>query len=445
LKSLFQAVRTFSNRGMLKNIFVVGSSQVFVYASTFLRGVILARILGPHDYGLALILISVTGALDLFADAGIDRFVVQNRFGHRSDLIRTAHAFRVGGSAVVGLAIVLLSYPVSRAFDAPELWLPIALTGGVVTLRGFVNLSYKLQQRDHRFETEAAIRAAIYTIELLATTAVALWTKSYLAVLAGAYLNAVTHVVLSHIFAKGRYSFLPRGRLMRLVGRFSLPIYLNAALLFAAAQGDRVVIAASFSKRDLAFYAAASAIGAGIAGLTGAMMTNIMLPRLAPRGGGPGLSRLRINQLTGAVIVASVAFLAAVSLVAPPLVAILYGPAFAGLGALVFAATIVQMIQLEQSWLTTILMANGLTARFPLITVMRAAAFPAALVMVALGLSILAVPLAFALGAALSLAVSYHGARQLQLIDGRLIVLSFARVALAAGAVLLLARGWTVS
>lgn len=427
---------------MLKNVAVVGSSLVFVYASTFLRGVILARILGPNDYGLALILLSIAGALDLFADAGIDRFVVQSRFGHRPDLLRTAHAFRVGGSTVVGLAIVALSYPVSRAFDAPELLLPIALTGGIVFARAFVNLSYKLQQRDNNFGREAMIRATIYTVELLVMTVAAVWTKSYLAVLVGAYANALTHVLLSHIFSKGGYSFLPRGRLMGLVGRFSLPIYLNAALLFASSQGDRMVIAATFAKKDLAFYAAASAIGAGLGGLVGSLTTNIMLPRLAPRGGGPSLSRLRVNQLTAAAIGGSLVFLLGVSLFAPALVGLLYGPAFGGLGILVLFATIAPMIQIEQSWLTTILLANGLTAKFPLITIMRAAAFPAALLLVALGMSILAVPLAFALGAALSLAVSYYAARQLKLIDGRLIALSFVRIALVVGIALLLARGW---
>ncbi|TAJ70633.1 MAG: hypothetical protein EPO51_16185 [Phenylobacterium sp.] len=431
--------------GMLKNIFVVGSSHAFIYANTFLRGVFLARILGPHDYGLALILISITGALDLFADAGIDRFVVQSRFGHRSDLMRTAHAFRVGGSAVVGLAIVLLSYPVSRAFDAPELWLPIALTGGIVTIRGFVNLSYKLQQREHRFGREAGIQATIYTVELLATTLVALWTKSYWAVLVGAYLNAITQIVLSHMLANGKYSFIPRGKLVGLVSRFSLPIYMNAALLLASAQGDRLVIAASFSKTQLAFYAAASAIGAGVTGLAGSMTMNIMLPRLAPRDGGPGLSRRHINQITALFIGGSLVFLAAITLAGPTLVGLLYGPAFVGLGTLVFAAAIAQMIQLEQSWLTTLLMANGLTARFPMITIMRAAAFPTALVLVSLGFSILAVPLAFAFGATLSLAVSYHAASGLKLIDGRLIVVSFARVLLASAAVLLLARSWAVA
>jgi O-antigen/teichoic acid export membrane protein len=392
---------------------------------------------------LALILLAITAGLDLFADAGIDRFVVQNRFGHRADLMRTAHAFRVVGSGLVGLSIVLLAYPVARVFDAPDLWLPIALTGGVVAIRGFVNLSYKLQQRSHRFDREAAIHMSVYAVELVVTTLVALWTKSYWAVLIGAYLNAITHVVISHVLAKGAYSFMPRSKLIGLVSRFSTPIYLNAALLFAAAQGDRIVIATSFSKQDLAFYATASAIGAGVTGLVGAMTMSIMLPKFAPRGGVPGLSRLRMNLLTGAVIAASVVFAVGLGLFGPPLVGVLYGPAFAGLGVLVIAASVVQMISLEQSWLTTLLMANGLTARFPLITIMRASAFPAALVMVHFGMSILAVPIAFALGATMSLAVSYHAVSHLQLISGKLIILSFARIALMLVAILLLEQSWS--
>jgi hypothetical protein len=118
----------------------------------------------------------------------------------------------------------------------------------------------------------------------------------------------------------------------------------------------------------------------------------------------------------------------------------LYGPAYANLQALIFASAIVQMIQLEQGWLTTLLMANGLTARFPMITVMRAAAFPAAILFVSMGMSLLAIPLAFALGAALSLASSYHAARRLKLIDRRLVIVSFTRICLTAGLVLLLAR-----
>jgi O-antigen/teichoic acid export membrane protein len=438
LKLLSKPVRD-ATGGLLQNILVVGASHGFVYASTFLRSFFLARILGPDAYGFAVILITITAALDVFADAGIDRFVVQNRFGYRQDVMKTAHAFRVFGSAVVGLGIAVLSFPVSKAVHAPNLLLPIASTGGIVAIRGFVNLSYKLQQRHHRFGREAWISAIVCSLEIIVTTSVAIFTKSYLAVLAGAYVNAIAHVILSHVVAKGPYSFLPRGRLIGLVTRFSAPIYINAALLVSA-QSDRLVIATSYSKRDVAYYATASAIGAGITSLARSMIMQIMLPRLAQHRGVSGMTSPPVNQLTAGVIAFSVFYLIGISLVGPTLVGVLYGPAFRGLGTLVYASAITQMIQLEQAWLVTLLIANGLTRSIPVITFVRATAFPAALLMAKLGFSIVAVPLAFAFGEMLSLAVSYFAARELRAIDGRLIVASFARVILVVGVVIYLVR-----
>lgn len=427
-------------RGFIRSVFVVGSSTTFVVASSFARGVILARILGPAQYGLALILITITSALDLFADAGIDRFIVQNRFGYRPDVLATSHTFRVAGSLAVAMGIVTLSCPLSRAFHAPELWLPIALTGGVVALRGFANLSYKLQQREHRFEKETALYITMYAVDLATMTLITLITHNFWAVLAGAYANATTHLVLSHLRAARPYSFLPRRRLLALVGRFSLPIYVNAALLFAAAQGDRMAVAASFSKRDLAFYAAACAIGQGAVAIAGKVTMSTLLPILAARGASLESRRRRSTQVGALIVAGSLVFLMGLTLVGPFAVPLLYGKAFAGLTSLIFASAVVQMIQLEQGWLTTLLMANGLTTNFPLITMLRAAAFPAAFAFVALGFSILSIPLAFAIGAAFSLAMSYYSARNLKLVDPRLIMASFARIFVALAAVLMLAQ-----
>lgn len=425
---------------MLRSIFVVGFSGAFTVACSFLRGVILARILGPQEYGLALILITVTGALDLFADAGIDRFIVQNRFGHRADVMSTSHAFRVGGSLAVGLAIVALSYPLSIAFNARELAIPIALTGGVVSVRGFMNLSYKLQQKKREFGSEVIVYGSMFATDLVVTGLLAILTHSFWAVLGGAYANAVAGLIVSHVIASKPYALVPRRRLVKLVTRFSAPIYLNAGILLAAAQGDRIAIAATLSKGDLAFYAAACAIGQGVVALSGRLTMSILLPLLSPHVGTLA-SRRRKNTIVGAsVISASVAMLAGLTAFGPFVVPLFYGSEFKGLGHLIFASGVIQMIQLEQSWLTTLLMANALTRDFPKITLLRAAAFPAAFGFVALGLSILAIPLAFAVGATLSLAMSYYSARTLNVIDRRLIMASFARIAVCVAAVLWLAR-----
>lgn len=424
---------------MIRSVFVVGIGSVFGYASTFLRGVLLARILGPSEFGLAIILLSISGALDLFADAGIDRFIVQHRFGSRADMMRTSHAFRIGGSTVVGAAIAILAYPLAHLFKAPNLAIPIMLTGGVVVLRGCVNLSYKLQQRDHRFERETIIDIVRNSADLIACAVIALTTHSYLAVLVGLYVNTFAQLIMAMVLADQPYRAWPRWRLVGLVGRFSTPIYINAALLFAAAQGDRMVVAAMFSKEQLAFYAASCAIGQGLIGIANRMTMSIMLPMLSPRDQTLEARRRLTNGLGAFMIVTSLVFLAGMALLGPFAVRFIYGPAYGGLTNIIFASAIVQMIQFEQGFLTTLLMANGRTKLFPLITGVRAAAFPAALAFVSMGWSLISIPLAFALGATFSLVMSYYAARPLGVVDRRLILVSFGRIALATAAIGVLA------
>ena len=414
---------------------MVGFAGAFATASTFARGVLMARILGPQQFGMAIIILSVAAALEMFADAGIDRYVVQSRFGNRQDVMQTSHAFRVGGSTLIGLVIVALSGPLAHVFRASELWLPIALTGGIVIIRGLEDLSYKLQQRQHRFEQETIIEVVRWSADLAVTAAVALLTHSFWAVVAGCYANAIAQLIMTHALAKGRYSFWPRARLIALVGRFSLPIYINAFILFTAGQGDRMVVAGMFTKRDVALYAAACAIGQGISGLAGRITMSTFLPMMSKTAANLEGRRRTINYLGALTIAGSIVFLLGMALLGPLVVPLIYGPEYRGLQALIFASAIVQMIQLEQGWLTTLLMANGLTTRFPLITIMRAAAFPAAILFVSAGVNILAIPLAFALGATLSLVVSYHAASKLRLIDKRMMIASFTRIIIVIGVV----------
>jgi O-antigen/teichoic acid export membrane protein len=304
----------------------------------------------------------------------------------------------------------------------------------VVSLRGLSNLYFKLQQREHRFESETIIDVGRVAADLASTTIVALWTHNILAVLAGAYANALAQMVISHVLSRGPYSFIPRRALVALVGRFAVPIYINALMLFAAMQGDRMVVGTMFNRQQLAMYAVACTLGAGIATLLSKVIERILLPVMSNRDL-PRLERRRQTNLLGAVIIAgSVLFLIGVSLVAPKLIRIIYGPAYIGLGEIVFAAAIFQMVQIQQSWLTSLLIANGLTSRFPLITLMRAVAFPTAIAFRLMGFSLVCIPLAFAFGATLSLGVSYKAARPLGLIAKPIIAVSFASIAVAIAA-----------
>jgi O-antigen/teichoic acid export membrane protein len=410
---------------ILKNVLVVGFSNLVQAGSVFLKGVILARILGVHEFGFAIILLSVTGALDIFADAGIDRFVVQSRFGFRADVMATSHAFRLFGSLLVGAAIAVCAYPLALLFKSDRLFLPIASAGGVVAIRGLVNLRYKLQQRNHRFEQETIIDTVRFSADLAVASALAVTTHSFLAALGGSYANALVQLILSHSMVKGPYSFWPRQKLTKLVGRFSVPIYINATMLFAAMQGDRMVVAGVFSKSAVALYAVSGTLGQGLASVIGKIAERLLLPLLARRDTEQKKRRQQVSYLGYIFISGSFVFQILISVVGPTLIRKIYGHAYTGIDLLVWAAAIFQMIQIQQAWLNSTLMANGVTNIFPWITLARSAAFPVAITLALLGQPLVCIPISFAFGAALSLAISYRAAGRLGLIAPPLPVLSF--------------------
>jgi O-antigen/teichoic acid export membrane protein len=368
--------------------------------------------------------------LDIFADAGLDRFVVQNRFGFREDVLRTSHYFRIVGSLVVALGIVVLAYPLALLFRTPSMFPAIASTGGVVALRGLVDLRYKLQQRVHRFDAEAQIELSRSAVELVVLLSVALIFRSYWAVIVGAYANALTQTLLSHMRDKQPYRLTPRKRLLPLVGRFSTPIYFNAVIAFVAIQGDRLVVAGLFSKTDLAFYTVACAIGQGLTVVLTRLGSIILLPRMTARDQTFEVRRRQVNGICLGVILLSTAFFIGMTIFGPLVTRLAYGAKYHGLLPIIFASSVVNMVQVEQTCAATLLMANAKTLSLPAITIMRASAMPITIVAAKLGAPMTAIPLAFAVGTTLSLAVAYYAILPLKLIDGRLIAISFARTAI---------------
>jgi O-antigen/teichoic acid export membrane protein len=426
LRDLVALIRRHSSR----NLLVVSASTLSGVGGSFLRGIILAHLLTPREFGLSVILITITALLDIFADAGLDKFVIQTRYGFRDDVLRTSHYFRVVGSLLVAAAIVILSYPLSLLFHAPSMFPAIASTGGVVALRGFVNLRYKLQQRSHRFGSEARLEVSRSAAELLVLLTCVLMFHSYWAVIAGAYANAAVQVLLSHMGQQTSYGFAPRKRLISLVGAFSRPIYTNAVIAFVAIQGDRLVVASLFTKSDLAFYTVACSIGQGLTVLLTRIAGTILLPRMTSRAMTLEQRRKQISTLCLTMIAVSTVFLAAMAIFGPFATLLVYGARYHGLIAVIFASSIVNMVQVEQSCASTLLIANARTVSLPIITLMRASALPIAILATKLGAPLSAVPLAFAVGTTLSLAVNYYVLVPLKLVDSRVIAISFIRTAL---------------
>ena len=95
------------------------SGSVGSYACSFIRNMILARVLSKADLGSAATLWMILGLFELTAKMGIGRFVVQDPEGDRPGFVGTMHALQ----ALIGAAsslIILVATPFAvKIFDLP--------------------------------------------------------------------------------------------------------------------------------------------------------------------------------------------------------------------------------------------------------------------------------------------------------------------------------------
>ena len=410
---------------------VVSGSMGFVIVASFARGVLLARMLGPTDYGLAVILITIGAGLDLLTDGGVDQYVVRSRFGYRRDILAAAQAWRLISSLIAACVVVALALPMAIVVNAPELAPAIAALALPTTLRGFVNLAIKVQQREHRFDKEAAVDVIRSAAEFATLLAAALLLRSHWAVVAGLTANALAQVVASIALSDGRPAISPGKRPRRLIARFSLPVTWNAAILFLATQADRLVIAHALEPAKLALYAAACAIGQAAATLLSRIISRLFLPIFGAATVGLPAKRRQADRLTLAALAGSFTVAVGLALAVPPLVPLIYGPGFADVRLIVLVSAALQMVQIEQAWLTTLMVGAGATHRFPLITGVRAASLPLILPLLWRLQDMLLVPFALLVGATASLAISYATLARLAVVSPRIAVVALARSAAA--------------
>jgi lipopolysaccharide exporter len=161
---------------------------------------ILARILAPEDFGLIAMAMVVAGLIDGLLNAGLDRAVLQR--GHATrEFHDTAWTIRLCQILLVAALIAALAGPAARYYGEPrvEMILWISALGSV--FRSCESLGIVLLRQQLRFKREVAFQVCVQLIGVVATIAMALYLRSYMALVLGILVKEVAQMVLSYAFA----------------------------------------------------------------------------------------------------------------------------------------------------------------------------------------------------------------------------------------------------
>jgi O-antigen/teichoic acid export membrane protein len=374
--------------------------------AALLRYVLLARLLGPEQLGLAATLILTGAFFDLISETAADRFLIQDRDGDRVEVQRLVQLVLALRGAGIAVAMAVFAWPIALFYKAPELAPALAILGISPLIGGFLHLDMRRVQRENDFRAESASSMASEIAGLIATVAAAYFLRNFTAVLYGLIAKSLVLVIFSHIFAKRRYGMAYSREHGPRLGRFSGPLVINGPILFLSGQGDRVVVGSRLGFAALGHYSAILLLIYYPASMVRKYIEAIYLPLIAARRMDVAERSAVAGTLGAQTVLIALAMSAGFALVAPPMVGILYGHRFTQAASIIALIGILQSSRFLIIWPTTVALAMARSGIVLASNILRLVAWPAAFLGVAITGDLYGLVLGFVFGELLAFIVA---------------------------------------
>ncbi|SOE00753.1 oligosaccharide flippase family protein [Caenispirillum bisanense] len=245
--------------------FLLVSGQMSEVVLALVRNIILARLLLPDQFGIAISLSVVFATAELAADTGFDRSAVRGGAGDPELRRGTLHTLSLLRGLVIGAIVAACGPLLAHTFGAPEVGWAFALLGVGSVFRGFLNLGIKEVARQYEFWVDAVATGILQLSWTLMVVAFWLVFDDFRAMLYGLLAGQFLYVAASHLLSPYRWRLRFDRTIAAEVLKYGAPLVPNGITLAAKNLGDRLVVGAYF--------------GLSVVGLYNVVMMTALLPR----------------------------------------------------------------------------------------------------------------------------------------------------------------------
>lgn len=335
-------------------------SMALTQGLVLVRSAMIARVLGPEQYGIAATFILLQQFLDSTSDTGLNKYVISSAKGHTRSALAAVHAIALARSTIIAALLLAVAYPLFVAIDLAGSVLPFAVLALSALCIGVTNFDgYRMQRSGDFFNVSTASLAA----DLVATAGAFLLLKldqSYMVAIYVILIKSFTASLLSFALARRPYKVSYNRGDLSTIFRFSLPLFINGPLLFFAAQAERLVAVSSLPPRELGVYVAVLLLiyapSQMLLRFLGAIFLPPMSHEIREKGRyGPGLAL----ATTACAVTMAIGFAVA----GPWLITIIFGPAYHLHWTIVLIIGVTQALRFSRVWSSTVALAHGLTGQ----------------------------------------------------------------------------------
>lgn len=170
---------------------------------SFVRILVLARLLSPSQFGLFGIASFVLALVEVVTETGINIFLVQKE-GKIDSYINSAWAVSILRGIVIFIVIIVSAPIISWFFKAPGAYILLVQIAMVPLVRGFINPSIVKFQKELEFSKEFLFRSSVISFEAAVSILFVYFTKSPEGLIWGLIVSALFEVIISFLFVEPR-------------------------------------------------------------------------------------------------------------------------------------------------------------------------------------------------------------------------------------------------
>lgn len=219
--------------------------------------IVLARLLAPADFGLIAIAMMLLGALQLLFAFNFDVHLIQSPTSGR-DQFDTVWTFNVIFGVACALILAVLAHFVALFYHEPRLEAVIYTFAAGCFAAGFANIGPVIFRREMRFDREFRYLLAKRLAPVLVTIPIAIWQRSYWALVVGQMTGTLAAVLLSYYVSdyRPRFSMKAKSELFHA----SKWLFINSMLSFLNGRAAEFVIGKFAGVAGLGVYTVSSEI-----------------------------------------------------------------------------------------------------------------------------------------------------------------------------------------
>jgi len=319
---------------LFRSTLLLALGQAASYGLSFLRNMLLARLLTKADFGLAAVFGMTIAMLELAGRMSFGQQIIQAKDGDSEAFVASSHSFQFSLALAGALLMAGFSYPLACAFKVPHLTWAFALLAIVPLARSVENLDYYRRQRELQFLPAVLVEFVPQAVVTLAAWPMAVWIGDFRVIVVLMLAKAVLGIVMTHAMAARPYRWHWHTEYFSRMWSFGWPLLINGALMFAAQQADQMVVGSFLTLDDLANYALVVSVVSVPFFVFTQVINSLILPMFSRVQSDPEQFRRQYRTCMAVVGLGAVWLIVPLIVTGEQLVSLLFGSKYVGTGPL---------------------------------------------------------------------------------------------------------------